>query len=138
MDRISRVKSLLDALHLPVFAMEHLLETADYCLKLAELRGENGELACIAGLLHDVMFYLSGSPLNHARRSADWAWEQLRELGCFDEEELKQIHGAIYLHSDKDIVHGPLEEILKDADILQKRQYGVRLQRLMLELEENM
>lgn len=100
--------------------MAHLLGTARVCSQLAENRGENPELAYIAGLLHDVAFYLSGSHVNHARRSAAWAEKTLRELGCFEEDEIRIIHGAIYLHSDKTVVHGPFAQLLKEADVLQK------------------
>ena len=122
MERIEMVKTALDALQLSQEALAHLLGTAQICGKLAQERGENRELAVIAGLLHDVSFYLTGSPVNHARRSAAWAENTLRVLACFGEEEIRQIHGAIYLHSDKETVHGPLAQILKEADILQKQE----------------
>ncbi len=122
MGRIERVEVALEALHLPEHAMAHLRGTAFICARLAEKRGENPELAYIAGILHDVTFYLTGSSINHARRSAQWAEALLRELGCFEEDEIRIIHGAIYLHSDKTVVHGPMAEILKEADLLQKKE----------------
>ena len=123
-DRIRRVEAAVEALLLSAHAMAHLRGTAFICARLAESRGENPELAYIAGILHDVIFYLTGSSINHARRGAQWAEDLLRELGCFEEEEIRIIHGAIYLHSDKTVVHGPIAEILKEADLLQKREIG--------------
>ena len=122
MDRVEQVKAALEALHLPEEAMDHLLGTAALCEELAKDRGEPLELAVIAGLLHDVSLYLSGSPINHARRSAAWAEELMRKFGCFSEEEIRAVHGAIYLHSDKSTRHGPLAELLKEADTLQKQK----------------
>jgi len=120
MERIKRVEAAVEALHLSERSMNHLLGTARICTQLAEIRGEDPELAYIAGLLHDVTFYLTGSSVNHARRSATWAENLLRELGCFGEDEIRLIHGAIYLHSDKMVVHGPFAQLLKEADLLQK------------------
>ena len=121
-DRIRRVEAAGEVLRLPEHAMVHLRGTAFICARLAESRGENPELAYIAGILHDVIFYLTGSAVNHARRGAQWAEDWLRELGCFEEDEIRIIHGAIYLHSDKTVVHGPMAEILKEADLLQKKE----------------
>ena len=122
MERIKRVEAAVEALRLPERAMAHLQGTARICTQLAKQRGENPELAYIAGFLHDVTFYLTGSAVNHARRGAQWAEDLLGEMGCFGEDEIRTIHGAIYLHSDKTVVHGPMAEILKEADLLQKRE----------------
>lgn len=122
MNRVEQVKAIVDALQLPEDAMQHLYGTARYCAILAEKRGENTELAQIAGMLHDIVLFLSGSHINHARRSAQWAENLLRDLDCFTEEEIKKIRAAIYLHSDKEIVHDSFAELLKEADIMEKRQ----------------
>lgn len=122
MERTKRVEAAVEALGLSEQAMAHLVGTARICAVLAQLRGQPRELAYIAGLLHDIAFYRTGSPINHARRGAAWAENKLRELGCFEESEIRIIHNAIYLHSDKNVVHGPMAEILKEADLLQKRE----------------
>ena len=122
MERVKRVKAAVDALGLPQAAMAHLIGTAQICARLAKQRQQPEELAYIAGLLHDVVLYSGGSPINHARRGAAWAENTLRVLGCFGETEIRAVHGAIYLHSDKSVVHGPLAEILKQADLLQKQE----------------
>ena len=121
-DRIRRIESAVDALGLLEQELAHLKGTARICAELAEKQGENPELCYIAGFLHDMMLYLTGSTINHAHRSAAWAENTLRLLGCFEEEEIRIIHGAIYLHSDKTVVHGPMAEILKKADLLQKKE----------------
>ena len=122
MERIKRVEAAVNALHLSEHAMVHLLGTARICAQMAEERGENPELAYIAGLLHDIVAYRNGSSLNHARLGAAWAEKLLRQLGGFDEAEIRVIFDAIYLHSDKTVTHGPFAQLLKEADILQKRQ----------------
>lgn len=120
MERIKRVEAAVEALGLSEDAMAHLLGTAGICAALAEDRGENPELAYIAGLLHDVILYMTDSHVNHARRGAAWAENTLRGLGCFAEKEIRVIHNAIYLHSDKHVCHGPFAQLLKEADVLQK------------------
>jgi hypothetical protein len=42
----------------------------------------------------------------------------LQEAGIFSTEEIGKICQAIFFHSDKKMENGPLEEILKDADVL--------------------
>ena len=120
MERIERVEAAVEALGLSEDAMAHLLGTAGICAALAEDRGENPELAYIAGLLHDVVLYMTDSHVNHARRGAAWAENTLRGLACFEEKEIRIIHDAIYLHSDKHVLHGPFAQLLKEADVLQK------------------
>ena len=42
----------------------------------------------------------------------------LRTIGLYDDEEIKTITTAISRHSDKKTVHGPYDELLKDADVM--------------------
>ena len=48
----------------------------------------------------------------------------LDSLNLFSEEEKNLICSAIYNHSDKSNVHGSLDEILKDADVMQHVLYN--------------
>ena len=119
MERIKRVEMAVEALQLPEYAMTHLQGTALICARLAQARGENPELAYIAGLLHcghDHVLRMG----HHARLGAAWAEKLLRQLGGFAEAEIRVIHDAIYLHSDKTVVHGPFAQLLKEADMRQK------------------
>ena len=43
----------------------------------------------------------------------------LSRTGLFSEEEIKTVFSAIFYHSNKKEIHGPLDEILKDADVMQ-------------------
>ena len=97
----------------------HLYSVSQTCALLAMKRQQNVELAAVAGLLHDIYAYKTGTRADHAHQGAALAKEILQELKLFSEEEIETVSGAIYHHSDKDTVGSPLEEVLKDADVLQ-------------------
>ena len=78
----------------------HLFGTAQTAGLIALRRDVNAELAQISGLLHDYRKYLTGVDEKHA-------------------EESGNITRAIANHSDKENVGLPLDEVLKDADVLQ-------------------
>ena len=48
----------------------------------------------------------------------------LNSLAIFNEGEINLICTAINNHSDKEIVHDTLDEILKDADVMQHVLYN--------------
>lgn len=99
-------------------AVSHLHGVSFAAAVLAEKRGEDAELAAMAGLLHDVYAYKSGSYDDHAHLGSEYARKVLKKLKITTKEETEIICHAIYHHSDKDAVHGPFDEILKDADVL--------------------
>ena len=72
----------------------------------------------MAGLLHDMAAYRSGSYDDHAHRGADYAKEVLHAMGETTEEEIEQICSMIYHHDDKQVTDSPLDEVLKDADVI--------------------
>ena len=72
----------------------------------------------MAGLLHDVWAYKSGSYDDHARLGAEYARKILDELDITTEEETETICCAIRHHDDKTNTDGPMDEILKDADVI--------------------
>lgn len=126
MDRITCVQNyvnrLLDA-SLSVsehrIACVHLYGVAEIAALLALQRGVDPELASAAGLLHDISTYATGDSRNHAGRSAAMARSCLRSSGLFTEDETSAVCNAIAHHSDKSATHAPLDELLKDADVLQ-------------------
>ena len=101
------------------FGYVHLYSVSQMCALLAKKRQQNVELAAIAGLLHDIYAYQTGSRKDHAHQGAAAARKILQELNLFSEEEINMISQAIYRHSDKDVVDSPFDEVLKDADALQ-------------------
>ena len=68
-------------------AVAHLHGVSRAAVMLAKKRGENPELAAMAGLLHDLYAYRSGSYDDHAHKGADYAREVLEELGITGKEK---------------------------------------------------
>ena len=129
-DRIEKVREvvsgMLNRVTDPDFRNEgyvHMFGVAQACVLLAMIREENVELAACAGYLHDIATYMTGDSIEHARRGAEMAAGILQETGLFEGKEVEQICSAIRCHSDKKMAHGPLEEILKDADVMQHFLY---------------
>ena len=129
-DRIEKVRdivsSYLEDIRDPFFRAEgyvHMFGVAQAAVLLAMKRGEDAELAACAGYLHDIATYTTGDSAGHAARGAEMAERILQLTGLFSEKETGKITSAIRCHSDKKSVHGPLEEILKDADVMQHCLY---------------
>jgi uncharacterized protein len=99
-------------------ALLHLNGVSLAATLLAEKRGLDSELAAMAGLLHDMAAYRSGSYDDHAHRGADYAGDVLRAMGETTEDEIDQICSMIYHHDDKQVIDSPLDEVLKDADVI--------------------
>ncbi|WP_312522892.1 HD domain-containing protein [Anaerospora sp.] len=107
----------------------HLVSCAKVGELLALKRGENAELAAIACSIHDYGRILSGKQNNHAEEGYGPAKEFLAETGYFNEEETEMLSQAVRNHSSKEKVGTWLEEIVKDADVLDCYQYGLPLER---------
>lgn len=99
-------------------AAAHLYGVSLAAVLLAKRRGLDPELAAMAAMLHDLAAYRSGSYEDHAGRGAVLAREILTTLRLTDREETDAICAAIARHDDKAALDGPLEELLKDADVL--------------------
>lgn len=101
-----------------IAAEAHLYGVSLAAAMIAKKRGLDWELASMAGMLHDVAAYLSGSYEDHARRGADTAREILAELAQTTEEENEIICSMIYHHDDKETTDSDMDEALKDADVI--------------------
>ena len=99
-------------------AISHLHGVALAAAILAKRRGEDAELATMAGMLHDLYAYKSGSYDEHEQRGAELARAILEKLDMTTEEETDIICSAIFHHGDKAEVHASMDEILKDADVI--------------------
>jgi HD superfamily phosphodiesterase len=133
-NRIERVREMVDdVLYGQPDAVErrcgfvHLYGVAQAAALLALQRELDPELATVAGMLHDIDTYRTAAGPDHAARSADQARQILREADAFAAEEIEAICAAIRHHSDKRVLHGPLDELLKDADVWQYYLYNVTL-----------
>ena len=100
-------------------AVRHLDGVASLATMLALVRGDDAELAAVAGHLHDLHSYLSGIRVLHAVSGAEFARPMLRDTHLFTDDEVRRVVTAIFHHSDKAARHDPLSEVLKDADVLQ-------------------
>ena len=130
-ERITKVHDWLDAVPAdPALTQDrrikytHLLAVSQFASLLALRRDVDVELACIAGLLHDIHSFLTGEAEGHAARGAEEASGILMALGCFDQLEIDRVCQAIARHSSKGAVDEPLDEVLKDADVLQHHMYN--------------
>lgn len=101
----------------------HIYGVARLCALLAEIRGENVELAYICGLLHDSYAYKTLERKEHAHKGAKLSEKILKKTDLFDDDEITLICDAIYCHSDKDVTDSALAEVLKDADVLEHYLY---------------
>ncbi|MDN3954540.1 HD domain-containing protein [Sporolactobacillus laevolacticus] len=101
-------------------AIIHTYGVAQCCALIASRRGLNTELAYISGLLHDIYAFFTGSSLCHAQSGAEMARPAIRNMNIFSDEEKKCILSAIFYHSNKEVVHDEYDEVLKDADLLQR------------------
>lgn len=102
----------------------HLYGVSDTATLLALRRGLDMELAATAGMLHDIWNYKVNDPTDHARLSAIEAWRILEDVGDFSPMEIEQVCHAIAVHSLKEQVDEPFDELLKDADRLQHYLYN--------------
>ena len=125
---MSRLKKLRKYVNKQIYKMEdiddrnsaivHLNGVALGATMLAKKRGYDPELAAMAGILHDLHAYKTGSYDDHAHKGAELAREILEELALTNSEETDMICSAIYHHDDKLVVDSPFDELLKDADVI--------------------
>ena len=99
-------------------AVAHLYGVSLAATMLAKKRRLDPELASMAAMLHDLWAYKNSSYEDHAHQGAALAREILEGLGLTSAEETETICSAIYHHDDKLTTDGPMEELLKDADVI--------------------
>ncbi|WP_026658205.1 HD domain-containing protein [Butyrivibrio sp. AC2005] len=99
-------------------AIAHLYGVSLSATILANKRGLDPEIAAMAAMLHDLHAYKSGSYDDHAHLGAELARKVLNELKLTSPEETDAICSAIYHHDDKLVVDSPMDELLKDADVM--------------------
>lgn len=99
-------------------AITHLYGVSLAATMIARKRGLDPEIAAMAAMLHDLHAYKTGSYEDHAHKGADLAREILGELKLTDQTETDMICSAIYHHDDKQVEDSLLDEVLKDADVI--------------------
>ena len=101
-----------------VSAVAHLYGVSLAATMIAKKRGEDPELASMAAMLHDMHAYKTGSYEDHAHKGGERGRGIPPEPGATSSEETDVICSAIYHHDDKLVVDGPMDEVLKDADVI--------------------
>ena len=99
-------------------AIAHLYGVSLAATMIAKKRGMDPEIASMAAMLHDLYAYKSGSYDDHAHKGADYARKLLEELEITSPEETDIICSAIWHHDSKDHIDSPMDEVLKDADVI--------------------
>ncbi len=127
-----------------ISAANHLYGVSLAATILAKKRGMDPEIAAMAGMLHDIFAYKTGSYDDHAHKGSDLAREILKKLDLTNDDETETICSAIYHHDDKYALDSPMDELLKDADVIHhtlndtskaiKEKEQARYDRIMAEL----
>ncbi|MET1170707.1 CHAP domain-containing protein [Paenibacillus amylolyticus] len=97
----------------------HLYEVSNFASMLAMKRVQDSEITAIAGLLHGFYFYKTGIEHFPGPNSADAVRPILRSAEIFTTDELSIILKSIFYQEDTHLVHGPYEEVIKDAILFQ-------------------
>ena len=101
-----------------VFELKHSSSVAQIGRILAQKRGLQVDLGAVICTMHDISVFVSGRVTDHAHKGAPIAAKMLRKTKRFSDQEIKLISGAIYNHSDKQIISkNPYYELVKDADV---------------------
>jgi uncharacterized protein len=98
--------------------ISHMYGVARFCTLLAMKRNMDVELATTCGMLHDIFYMTGGSPDNHAVDGAKQAEKILKSMNLYSNDEIRLITTAISRHSEKNVIHEPYDELLKDADVM--------------------
>jgi len=101
-----------------ISAASHLYGVSLAAVMIAKKRGMDTELSAMAAMLHDLYAYESGSYDDHAHKGAELARNILDALSLTNEEETDMICSAVFHHDDKLAVDSPMDEVLKDADVI--------------------
>ncbi|HCM28518.1 MAG: metal-dependent phosphohydrolase [Treponema sp. GWB1_62_6] len=107
----------------------HMVGCAKIGLSLAGRRGVDPDLAAMACAVHDFGRIITGINEGHAEAGYGPVQEFLAKLGFVTEDEIRQIAIAVKNHSRKGEIGSPLEELVKDADLIDFRQYGFDFER---------
>jgi uncharacterized protein len=98
-----------------------------WCLALD--RDAEPELAAAAAAIHDIGRIITGRQAGHAEAGYEPARAFLADTGLFTPEEIDIVSLAVKNHSSKTVVGTPIEEIVKDADVIDCYQYGMPFDR---------
>lgn len=107
----------------------HMISCAKVGYMLAAERGLDPILSACACAVHDFGRILTGTQKNHGQAGAGPVREFLRETRLFSEDEIDLIVPTVANHSKKAEIGTPLEELVKDADLIDYASYGQTFKR---------
>ncbi|MCR5482202.1 MAG: HD domain-containing protein [Clostridia bacterium] len=107
----------------------HISSCAKIGYIMALFRDVDPDMAACACACHDFGRIVTGKQKGHAEAGYEPVKAFLKKTELFSEEEIEQIAVAVKNHSSKSELGGPIEEIVKDADVLDFDQYGTELPR---------
>ena len=103
----------------------HMASSARLAWEMAlERKNADPEIAACAAAVHDFGRILTGRQKGHAEAGYEPVRVFLKESGLFTEEETEIIAMAVKNHSSKTETGTAVEEIVKDADVVDCYQYG--------------
>ena len=102
----------------------HMASSAQLAWQMALERGTDSELTACAAAIHDLGRILTGRKAGHAEAAYEPAKSLLTGCGLFTEEEIEIMALAAKNHSSKDVKGTVIEEIIKDADVVDCCQHG--------------
>lgn len=107
----------------------HMASSGRCAWLLAVKRGADPELAACAACVHDFGRILTGKQKQHAEAGYEPVKAFLQETNLFREDEIEAIALAVKNHSRKTETGTLIEEIVKDADVIDCYQYGLPFDR---------
>ncbi|MFV0517090.1 MAG: HD domain-containing protein [Aminipila sp.] len=107
----------------------HISSCAKIGYLLAEQRNVDPILAACACAIHDYGRIITGKQAGHAETGYLPVQEFLKKTSLFSDEEIKILSIAVKNHSNKSDIGTDIEEIVKDADVLDFHQYGYEMPR---------
>lgn len=102
----------------------HMASAAQLAWAMALERGADPDLAACAASIHDIGRITTGLKAGHAEAGYEPAKKLLAGSGLFTDEEVEMIALAVKNHSSKDVRGTVIEEIVKDADVVDCCQHG--------------
>lgn len=104
----------------------HMASSSRLAYLMALDRGVDPELSACACSIHDYGRIITGIQSGHAEAGYEPVKIFLKKLGdLFTQDEQEIIAIAAKNHSKKSEIGTPIEEIVKDADVVDCFQYGV-------------
>ena len=102
----------------------HMASAGQLAWAMALERGTDPDLAACAASIHDIGRITTGRKAGHAEAGYEPAKRLLAASCLFTEEEVEIIALAVKNHSSKDVIGTVIEEIVKDADVVDCCQHG--------------